>query len=198
MTSNGCASSTLAGGTTDKSVIVADLTDKTEATAIVGTVKNPMIKRLINYLLQRVRIRLTSSIFEIIKQLNIMTLIILLIVLIACAIFITIFISIKANKIAKIYENSVYTSDADLNKPTFIRVNDDEGLDYIFNTIDISVITIIDCLNRKENKYLLRICLKDYSKVTDTIDITFAYNNKIVRDQIYNALSDYNISDKLN
>ena len=122
-----------------------------------------------------------------------MTLIILLIVLVACAIFITIFISVQANKIAKIYEDSVYTSDADLNKPTFIRVNDDEGLDYIFNTNDISIIVAIDCLNRKENKYLLRFCLKDYSKVTDEFVVTFAYHDKSIRDRIYNDLADYNI-----
>lgn len=120
-----------------------------------------------------------------------MTLTILLIVLIVCAIFTTVFISTQANKIAKIYEDSVYTSDADLNKPTFIRINDDEGLDYIFNTIDILIITTIDCLDRKENKYLLQIGLKD------NIDITFKYNDKFTRDQIYNYLSDYNIYDKL-
>ena len=120
-----------------------------------------------------------------------MTLIILLSVLIACAIFVTIFISVQANKIAKIYEDSIYTSDADLNKPTFIRVNDDEGLDYIFNTDEIYLITTVD--NIKENKYLLRICLKDEDKT----DITFTYYDKFSRDQLYDALSDYDLYDKL-
>lgn len=120
-----------------------------------------------------------------------MTLIILLSVLIACAIFITVFISVQANKIAKIYEDSVYTSDADLNKPTFIRINDDEDDDYIFNTNDICLVTSVNDLNRENNKYLIRLCLKD------NIDITFKYDDELIRDQIYVALSDYDIYDKL-
>ena len=120
-----------------------------------------------------------------------MTLIILLSVLIACAIFVTIFISIQANKIAKIYEDSVYTSDADFNKPTFIHINDDRCSDYIFNTNEIYLITAVDSV--KGNEYLLRVCLKDEDKT----DITFTYDDKLTRDQIYNALSDYDIYDKL-
>ena len=56
MTSNGCASSTLARGTTDKSIIVADVIDKTEATARVGTEKNPMAKKMIIHMLIKFRL----------------------------------------------------------------------------------------------------------------------------------------------
>ena len=122
-----------------------------------------------------------------------MTLIILLSVLIACAIFVTIFISIQANKISKAYLDSVYTSDADFNKPTFIRVNDDEDLDYIFNTNDICLITAFNYTDRENNKYALRICLKDEDKT----DITFKYDDKLIRDEIYAALSDYDIYDRI-
>lgn len=37
-------------GTTDKSIIVADIIDKTVTTAIVGTEKNPMIKEMIKHI----------------------------------------------------------------------------------------------------------------------------------------------------
>lgn len=119
-----------------------------------------------------------------------MTLIILLSVLIACAIFVTIFISIQANKISKAYLDSVYTSDADFNKPTFIRINDDRDLDYIFNTNDIS---LISAANRADGKYIIRIFIKD----SEETSFTFEYDDKLTRDQLYDALSDYDIYDKL-
>ena len=103
-----------------------------------------------------------------------------------------IFLGREAKKMANAYLDSVYTSDADFNKPTFIRINDDEDLDYIFNTNDICLITAFNYTDRKDNKYALRICLKDEDKT----DITFKYDDKLVRDQIYDALADYDISDR--
>ena len=120
-----------------------------------------------------------------------MTLIILLSILIACAIFVTIFISVQANKISKAYLDSIYTQDADFNKPTFIRIIDDKGLDYIFNTNEICLITALNDNNK--NEYLLRVCLKD----EDNTDITFTYYDQDVRNKLYKALSDYNIYEKL-
>ena len=43
-------------GTTDKSIIVADVIDKTEATARVGTEKNPMAKKMIIHMLNMLRL----------------------------------------------------------------------------------------------------------------------------------------------
>lgn len=122
-----------------------------------------------------------------------MTLIILLSVLIVCAIFVTIFISIQANKISKAYLDSVYSTDADINKPTFIRINDDEGLDYILNTNDISVIFALNDINEQNYKYLIRISLKH----NDDPDIILKYYDQSIRNQIYDALADYNIYEKL-
>lgn len=120
-----------------------------------------------------------------------MGLTILLITLIVLACLLAIFLGREAKKITTAYLDSVYSGDADANKPTFIRVNDDEDVDYIFNTNDICLITAVNDLNRENNKYLLNICLKD------NIDITFKYDDKFTRDQIYCALSDYDVWDKL-
>ena len=120
-----------------------------------------------------------------------MGLTILLITLIVLACLFVIFLGSEAKKISKAYLDSVYSGDTDANKPTFIRINDDENNDYIFNTNDICLITVVNDLNRENNKYLLRLCLKD------NIDITFKYDDKFTRDQIYDALNDYNVWNKL-
>lgn len=122
-----------------------------------------------------------------------MGLTILLITLIVLACLFVVFLGREAKKITSAYLDSVYSGDADANKPTFIRINDDEDNDYIFNTNDICLITAFNYTDRKDNKYALRICLKD----EDKIDITFKYDDKLIRDEIYNALADYNISDRI-
>lgn len=120
-----------------------------------------------------------------------MGLTILLITLIVLACLFVVFLGREAKKISNAYLDSVYTSDADFNKPTFIRINDDEDLDYIFNTNDIRLITAFNSINGKNNKYLLTVCLKDNT------DISFKYDDKLTRDQIYDALADYDIYSKL-
>lgn len=120
-----------------------------------------------------------------------MGLTILLITLIVLACLFVIFLGREAKKITTAYLDSVYSGDADANKPTFIRINDDEDNDYIFNTNDICLVTAVNDINRENNKYLLNICLKD------NIDMTFKYDDKLTRDQIYDALADYDIYDKL-
>ena len=102
-----------------------------------------------------------------------------------------VFLGREAKKITNAYLNSVNYGDADANKPTFIRINDDENNDYIFNTKDIYLITAVNDINRENNKYLITFCLKD------NIDMTFKYDDKLTRDQIYDALADYDIYDKL-
>lgn len=120
-----------------------------------------------------------------------MGLTILLITLIVLACLFVIFLGREAKKITTAYLDSVYSGDADANKPTFIRINDDENNDYIFNTNEICLVTAVNDLNRENNKYLLRLCLKD------NIDMTLKYDDKFTRDQIYDALSDYDVWDKL-
>ena len=120
-----------------------------------------------------------------------MGLTILLITLIVLACLLAIFLGREAKKITTAYLDSVYSGDADANKPTFIRINDDENNDYIFNTNEICLVTAVNDLNRENNKYLINFCLKD------NIDMTFKYDDKFTRDQIYDALADYDIYDKL-
>ena len=112
--------------------------------------------------------------------------------LIVLACLFVVFLGREAKKITNAYLDSVYSGDADFNKPTLIRINDDEGLDYIINTDEISLITAVNDL-RENNKYLITFCLKN----SNLMDMTFRYDDKLVRDQIYDALSDYNISDKI-
>ena len=121
-----------------------------------------------------------------------MGLTILLITFIVLAVLIVVFLGIQAKKITNAYLDSINYGDADANKPTFIRIDDDEDVDYIFNTNDICLITAINDLNRENNKYLIRFYLKD------NIDITLKYDDKYIRDKIYIALSDYDICDKFN
>jgi len=122
-----------------------------------------------------------------------MGLTILLITLIVLACLFVVFLSIQAKRIVDCYEDSVKYSDADLNKPTFIRINDDEGLDYILNTDEISMILALNDFNKENYKYLIRIGLKH----NDNPDIILKYDDKLIRDQIYDALADYDIYDKL-
>ena len=119
-----------------------------------------------------------------------MGLTILLITLIVLACLFVIFLGREAKKITSAYLDSVYSSDADINKPTFIRINDDRDLDYIFNTNDIS---LISAANRADGKYIIRIFIKD----SEETSFTFEYDDKLTRDQIYDALADYDIYDKL-
>lgn len=121
-----------------------------------------------------------------------MGLTILLITFIVLAVLIVVFLGIQAKKITNAYLDSINYGDADANKPTFIRIDDDEDVDYIFNTNDICLITAINDLNRENNKYLIRFYLKD------NIDITLKYDDKYIRDKIYFALKDYDICDKFN
>lgn len=120
-----------------------------------------------------------------------MGLTILLITLIVLACVFVVFLGIQAKRIVNCYEDSVNYGDADANKPTFIRINDDEGLDYIFNTSDIRLITAFNNINEKNNKYIITVCLKD------NIDISFKYDDQFIRNKIYDALADYDIYDKL-
>lgn len=122
-----------------------------------------------------------------------MGLTILLITLIVLACLFVIFLGREAKKISNAYLNSINYGDADANKPTFIRINDDEGLDYILNTNEISVIFALNDFNEQNYKYLIRIGLKH----NDDPDIILKYYDKLTRDQIYDALADYNIYDKL-
>ena len=121
-----------------------------------------------------------------------MGLTILLIALIVLAVLFVVFLGFQAKKITNAYLDSINYGDADANKPTFIRINDDENNDYIFNANDIYLITAINDLNRENNKYLIQFFLKD------NIDMTLKYDDKSVRDEIYFALSDYDIFDKFN
>ena len=121
-----------------------------------------------------------------------MGLTILLITLIVLACLFVIFLGREAKKITNAYLDSVNYGDADANKPTLIRIDDDENNDYIFNTNEICLVTAVNDLNRENNKYLIRFYLKD------NIDITLKFDDKDIRDKIYIALSDYDIFDKFN
>lgn len=121
-----------------------------------------------------------------------MGLTILLIMLIVLACLFVIFLGREAKKITSAYLDSINYPDCDANKPTFIRIDDDENNDYIFNTNEIYLVTAVNDLNRENNKYLLQLFLKD------NMDITLKFDDKSVRDKIYYALSDYDIYSKIN
>lgn len=111
-----------------------------------------------------------------------MGLTILLVTLIILACFITVFIGKQAKRIANSYVDSFsYTS---ASRPTFIRINDDNGTDLIINADEIEQIL---SLNRTDGKYIIRICLKNQDSIID-----FVYNDKLERDSIYSNLYDYN------
>lgn len=111
-----------------------------------------------------------------------MGLTILLVTLIILACIITVFIGKQAKRIANSYVDSFsYTS---ASRPTFIRINDDNGTDLIINADEIEQIL---SLNRTDGKYIIRICLKNQDSIID-----FVYNDKLERDSIYSNLYDYN------
>lgn len=117
-----------------------------------------------------------------------MGLTILLVTLIILACLITIFIGKQAKRIANSYVDSFsYTS---ASRPTFIRINDDYDKDLIINSDEIEQIII---LNRNDNKYIIRFCLKNQESIID-----FVYDDKLERDAIYSNLYDYNADDKVN
>lgn len=111
-----------------------------------------------------------------------MGLTILLVTLIVLACLITVFIGKQAKRIANSYVDSFsYTS---VSRPTFIRINDDNGTDLIINADEIEQIL---SLNRNDSKYIIRFCLKNQDSIID-----FVYNDKTDRDSIYFNLYDYN------
>ena len=116
-----------------------------------------------------------------------MGLTILLITLIVLACLFVIFLGREAKKISDAYVDSFSFTNA--SRPTFIRINDDEN-DLIINANEIAEILT---LNRNDDKYIIRICLKNEDSVID-----FAYNNRTDRDSIYYNLYDYNANDKVN
>lgn len=117
-----------------------------------------------------------------------MGLTILLVTLIILACLITIFIGKQAKRISDCYVDSFsYTS---ASRPTFIRINDDYDKDLIINSDEIEQIIV---LNRNDNKYIIRFCLKNQESIID-----FVYDDKLERDDIYSNLYDYNADDKVN
>ena len=111
-----------------------------------------------------------------------MGLTILLVTLIILACIITVFIGKQAKRIANSYVDSF--SYIPSSRPTFIRINDDNGTDLIINADEIEQIL---SLNRTDGKYIIRICLKNQDSIID-----FVYNDKLERDSIYSNLYDYN------
>ena len=116
-----------------------------------------------------------------------MGLTILLIALIVLAILFVIFLGREAKKISDAYVNSFSFTNA--SRPTFIRINDDNGTDLIINSNEIEQILT---LNRNDGKYIIRICLRGSQ---DSV-IDFVYNDRTDRDSIYYNLYDYNAEDE--
>ena len=117
-----------------------------------------------------------------------MGLTILLVTLIILACLFVIFLGNEAKKITNAYVDSFsYTS---ASKPTFIRINDDNGTDLIINADEIEQIL---SLNRNDGKYIIRMCLKNQDSIID-----FVYDDKIDRDSIYFNLYDYNADNPTN
>lgn len=115
-----------------------------------------------------------------------MGLTILLIALIVLAILFVVFLGREAKKISDAYVNNLSFTNA--SRPTFIRINDDNGTDLIINADEIEQILT---LNRNDGKYIIRICLKNQDSVID-----FVYNDRTDRDSIYYNLYDYNAEDE--
>lgn len=111
-----------------------------------------------------------------------MGLTILLITLIVLACLFVIFLGNEAKKITNAYVDSFSFTNA--SKPTFIRINDDNGTDLIINANEIEQIL---SLNRNDSKYIIRFYLKNQDSIID-----FVYNDKTDRDSIYFNLYDYN------
>ena len=115
-----------------------------------------------------------------------MGLTILLIALIVLACLFVIFLGREAKKVSDAYVNNLSFTNA--SRPTFIRINDDNGTDLIINADEIEQILT---LNRNDGKYIIRICLKNQDSVID-----FVYNDRTDRDSIYYNLYDYNAEDE--
>lgn len=118
-----------------------------------------------------------------------MGLTILLITLIVLACLFVIFLGKQAKKMSDAYLDSF--SFTNVSRPTFIRINDDNGTDLIINSNEIEQILT---LNRNDGKYIIRICLRGNQ---DSV-IDFVYNDKTDRDSIYYNLYDYNAHDEVN
>lgn len=118
-----------------------------------------------------------------------MGLTILLITLIVLACLFVIFLGKQAKKMSDAYLDSFSFTNA--SRPTFIRINDDNGTDLIVNSNEIEQILT---LNRNDGKYIIRICLKNNQ---DSV-IDFVYNDKLERNSIYSNLYDYNADDQVN
>lgn len=116
-----------------------------------------------------------------------MGLTILLITLIVLACLFVIFLGREAKKISDAYVNSFSFTNA--SRPTFIRINDDNGTDLIINSNEIEQILT---LNRNDGKYIIRICLRGNQDYV----IDFVYNDRTDRDSIYYNLYDYNAEDE--
>ena len=116
-----------------------------------------------------------------------MGLTILLITLIVLACLFVIFLGREAKKISDAYVNSFSFTNA--SRPTFIRINDDNGTDLIINSNEIEQILT---LNRNDGKYIIRICLRGSQ---DSV-VDFVYNDRTDRDSIYYNLYDYNAEDE--
>ena len=115
-----------------------------------------------------------------------MGLTILLIALIVLAILFVVFLGREAKKVSDAYVNNLSFTNA--SRPTFIRINDDNGTDLIINADEIEQILT---LNRNDGKYIIRICLKNQDSVID-----FVYNDRTDRDSIYYNLYDYIAEDE--
>lgn len=111
-----------------------------------------------------------------------MGLTILLITLIVLACLFVVFLGKQAKRMSDAYINSFSFTNA--SRPTFIRINDDNGKDLIINSNEIEQILT---LNRNDGKYIIRMCLKNEDSIID-----FVYNDKTDRDSIYSNLYDYN------
>lgn len=116
-----------------------------------------------------------------------MGLTILLIALIVLACLFVIFLGREAKKMSDAYVNSFSFTNA--SRPTFIRINDDNGTDLIINSNEIEQILT---LNRNDGKYIIRICLRGNQ---DSV-IDFVYNDRTDRDSIYYNLYDYNAEEE--
>lgn len=99
-----------------------------------------------------------------------------------------IFLGKQAKKMSDAYIDNFTLAKA--SRPTFIRINDDNGTDLIINADEIEQILT---LNRNDGKYIIRICLRGNQ---DSV-IDFVYDDRTDRDSIYYNLYDYNADDEV-
>lgn len=118
-----------------------------------------------------------------------MGLTILLITLIVLACLFVIFLGREAKKISNACVDSFSFTNA--SRPTFIRINDDNGTDLIINANEIEQILT---LNRNDGKYIIRVCLRG----NENSIIDFVYDDRTDRDSIYYNLYDYNADEEVN